>query len=323
MRILALHARHAGPWFFATFTLIPYHIPVLASEVAKLAEGCSRVVDCTVGGGGHAALLVESGAELFAIDRDPEALAAARERVGSDRGTWIEGGFGDEGVLKRVRSFAPDFVLLDLGVSSSQLDDDSRGFSFREGVPLDMRMTGGRGKTAAELLNRASEPQLAEIFRGYADERRWGRLARVIVRRRERQLFAVSDDLVNAIRDVLGPKSGPPDFARLFQAVRMAVNNEQAQLKCALPALLDALTSGGVLAVITYHSGEDRVVKHTFKEWARSCVCPPQLPVCTCRGSSLGAPVTRAPMLPTEEELSANPRARSAKLRGFRKANGS
>jgi 16S rRNA (cytosine1402-N4)-methyltransferase len=202
-------------------------------------------------------------------------------------------------------------------VSSHQLDVEGRGFTFRPGAPLDMRME-GRGSSAAELLNRLGEDALERLFADYGDERRARRLAREVVRRRERTPFAVSDDLVNAIRAVLGPRAGPGEFARLFQAVRIAVNDELAGLERALPAFRDALESRGALAVITYHSGEDRLVKLAFREWASACICPPHQPVCTCRGRPLGRLEPRKPIVPSESEVAANPRARSAKLRIFR-----
>jgi 16S rRNA (cytosine1402-N4)-methyltransferase len=219
------------------------------------------------------------------------------------------------------RRFRPEFVLLDLGVSSGQLDLDERGFSFRRGVPLDMRLS-GEGPTAADILNHRSAGALADIFRRYGDESRSRRLATRIVERRARQPFHTSDDLVNAIRSALGPRSGPSDFARLFQAVRIAVNDELGELERALPGLRDALVSEGRLAVITYHSGEDRIVKRAFRDWARVCVCPPPQPICTCRGRPLGRCDPRKPILPTPEEIRANRRARSAKLRAFRVVHG-
>lgn len=293
-----------------------FHEPVLAAEIAALAEGCRRVVDGTTGGGGHTQRFLALGASVLAVDRDPEALRHARTRVGDADVRWLEGGFADNEVLAAVAGFQPDFVLLDLGVSSHQLDADERGFTFRAGSLLDMRMGMG-GRTAADLLNAASRDELAHLFREYGDERRAPRLAAAIVRRRTTVPFAVSDDLVNAIRSVLGPRSGPSDFARLFQAVRIAVNDELGQLERALPALRDRLGAGGRLAVISYHSGEDRVVKRAFREWARSCICAPGQPVCTCRGRALGRLDPRRAVSPSTEEIAVNPRARSAKLRGF------
>lgn len=292
------------------------HVPVLADEVVRLAAGSQRAVDATAGDGGHTARLRALGAEVLAIDRDPDAIGRARERYGTDGMRWHCGRFGDDVTLAEIREFEPDLVLFDLGVSSRHLDDDARGFSFRPHVALDMRMDRD-GVTAAELLNRLSRPELVTLFRDAADERKAPKLAAAIVRRRERQPLSTSDDLVNAIRSALGPRSGPSDFARLFQAVRMAVNDELGQLQTALPAVRDSLVSGGRLLVISYHSGEDRIVKHAFKEWARSCVCPPALPICTCRGHPLGRVDPPRPVGPTDEEVTMNPRARSAKLRGF------
>ena len=294
-----------------------YHVPVLLGPVVAAAAGAERAVDATVGGGGHAAALLEAGLEVLAIDRDPEAIAFSRERLGNRGIVYLEAAYDSPAALDAVAAFHPGFVLLDLGVSSRQLDAAGRGFTFRPGAPLDMRME-GRGASAADLLNRLEEDALARVFAEYADERRARRLAREVARRRQRAPFAVSDDLVNAIRATLGPRSGPADFARLFQAVRIAVNDELDGLARALPRFRDALEPGGRLAVITYHSGEDRLVKLAFREWASACVCPPHQPVCTCRGRPLGRLEPRKPILPSEEEVAANPRARSAKLRIFR-----
>ncbi len=293
------------------------HVPVLAGEIARLARGRTRAVDCTLGAGGHAALLVAAGAQVLGVDADPAAVAAARERLDPTRATVHRGRFADPDVLAAIRTFHPDFILLDLGVSSYQLDNDARGFSFRPGIALDMRMDPQASKTGAQVLNQYPESALAQLFRDYGDERRARRLARVVARRRQARAFATSDQLVNAIREVLGPRSGPGDFARLFQAVRMEVNDERAQLEQALPALREALVPGGALVVISYHSGEDRMVKRAFAEWARACVCPPGQPVCTCRGNALGRLEPRRVTLPSAAEVAANPRARSARLRGF------
>jgi 16S rRNA (cytosine1402-N4)-methyltransferase len=295
------------------------HAPVLVEEVATLLSGCKRVLDGTVGAGGHAARLVAQGARVLGLDRDPDAVRAARLRLG-EAVRVLQADFSAAASEPDVREFRPDGILLDLGVSSPQLDDARRGFSFRPQTPLDMRMTAGSGPTAAEWLNAAAEPVLAVALRDWADERRARAIAREVVRRRATRPFATSDDLVGAIRAVLGPRSGPADFARIFQAVRIAVNGEIERLARALPELLEVLAAGGVLAVISYHSGEDRLVKHTMGEWARACICPPPQPVCTCRGRPLGAPLTRRPVRPAPGELRDNPRARSARLRAFRKA---
>ncbi len=294
-----------------------YHCPVLLGPLLAAAGQPVRAVDATLGDGGHAEALRDRGAEVLGIDRDPDAIAIARRRLGDRRMRYLEQPYASEEARHAVAEFAPDLVLLDLGVSSRQLDDDARGFSFRPGAPLDMRMSRA-GMSAADFLNRADEAALTATFAGDADERRARRLAREILRRRGRAPFRVSDDLVNAIRAVLGPQAGPPDFARLFQAVRIAVNHELDGLAAALPAFRDALVPGGLLAVISYHSGEDRVVKHAFQEWSRRCICPPAQPVCTCRGRPLGRAEPRKPLLPDAAEIEANPRARSAKLRLFR-----
>jgi len=299
-----------------TDAAVPYHVPVLLPEVLAAAGPARRVVDGTLGGGGHAAAFLDLGAEVLGIDRDKEALASARRRLGDQRMTYLEASFGSPEALEAVGRFRPDFILLDLGVSSHQLDDETRGFTFRPGAALDMRM-GREGLTAADWLNEADEEELRQVFREFGDERRAPALAREIVRRRARQPFATSDDLVNAIRAVLGPRSGPGDFARLFQAVRIAVNDELGGLAEALPALRDALAPGGGLAVISYHSGEDRIVKHLFRDWARACVCPPETPQCVCRGHPLGT-VAGRPVTAGDTEIAANPRARSARLRVFR-----
>lgn len=297
-----------------------YHLPVLADAVAALAAGRRRVLDATVGGGGHSATFLAAGAEVLAVDRDPDAIEAARRRLGADRITYLLGGFADPAVLAAVRAFRPDFALFDLGVSAHQLDTDARGFSFRRAVPLDMRM-GAAGPTAAQLLNERPVTALRQIFRDLGDEPRAARLARAIAERRARTPFATSDDLVGAIRRALGPRTGPADFARLFQAVRMAVNDEVTALAAALPAVRDALSPGGRLAVISYHSGEDRLVKTAFREWAASCHCPLRQPVCTCGARPRGLLLTRRASVAGEDEIAGNPRARSARLRAFEVAH--
>jgi len=293
-----------------------YHVPVLLTPVLEAARGASRVVDATLGDGGHAAALLGMGAQVLGIDRDPQAIAISRGRLGKSRMEYLQAPYGSPEALDTVARFGPDFILLDLGVSSRQLDDEGRGFTFRPGAPLDMRM-GPADDTAALLLNEAGAATLEQIFRDYGDERRARRLAAEIVRRRQRQRFSTSDDLVNSIRAVLGPQSGPGDFARIFQAVRIAVNGELEDLQRALPAYRDALKPEGRLSIITYHSGEDRLVKHAFRSWSAGCVCPPGLPVCICGSQPLGRVEPRKPVIPGSEELEANPRSRSAKLRTF------
>ena len=299
-----------------------FHVPALAGAVEEWVAGGRRAVDATVGGGGHAELLRAAGAQVLAIDRDPHALAAAQARLG-DRGvTYLHASFASAGALAAIQAFRPDRILLDLGVSSHQLDDATRGFTFRPGAPLDMRMTPGEGITGADVLNTSTEAALTDLFKNHADEPRARALARIVIRRRQHEPFLTSDDFVNAIREALGARSGPPDFARLFQAVRIAVNGEDEQLARALPALRDALAPGGRIAVITYHSGEDRLVKNAFRDWAKSCICPPRQPICTCRGRSLGRLLSKKGVTATAPEVAANPRARSAKLRAFETVDG-
>jgi 16S rRNA (cytosine1402-N4)-methyltransferase len=298
------------------------HRPVLLAPVLAAAEGARRVVDATLGDGGHAAELRRSGAEVLGIDRDPDAIAGSRARLGDNGMQYLRAAYSEPAALAAVAAFRPDFILLDLGVSSRQLDEAQRGFTFRPNAPLDMRMD-RQGLSAAEFLNTAAEAELARVFREYGDERQARRLAREIVRRRERHRFALSDDLVNAVRAVLGPRAGPPEFARLFQAVRIEVNDELAGLAAALPVFREALVAGGRLAVITYHSGEDRLVKQAFREWASSCVCPPGQPICTCRGRPLGRLTPRKPIVPASDEVAQNPRARSAHLRIFQAGDAS
>jgi len=301
-----------------------YHVPVLLAEVERLLADARTVLDCTLGGGGHSAALVDLGARVTGIDRDPRALAEARARLADaerdGRFRALLGNYADVDAAGLEPDARFDGILLDLGVSSHQFDDAARGFTFREGAPLDMRMGDDADTDAAGLLNAIDEVDLSALLRAYADEPRAARLAREIVRRRARRPFATADDLVDAIRAVLGPRSGAPDFARIFQAVRIAVNDELAGLERALPALRDRLTPGGVLAIIAYHSGEDRLVKNAFRDWSASCICPPKQVVCTCRGVPLGETLTKRPISAADDEVEVNARARSARLRAWRRA---
>jgi 16S rRNA (cytosine1402-N4)-methyltransferase len=302
-----------------------YHAPVLVDEVVSLLRHCRSALDCTLGGGGHSLALLESGVDFVTgLDRDPEAIAAARARLAPfERAGRFRAILGNYALVDEIPELGDarfDGVLLDLGVSSHQIDVPTRGFSFREGAPLDMRMGTDAAQTAAEILNARPERELIWVFKEYADERRAVRLAREVVRRRQTRVFSTSDDLVNAIRAALGPRAGPADFARIFQGVRIAVNDELAGLGRALPRLRDRLAPGGILAIIAYHSGEDRLVKLALREWSADCVCAPRQPVCSCRGRRLGQLVMRKAMGPAPDELTRNPRSRSAKLRAWRKA---
>lgn len=276
--------------------------------------------DGTLGGGGHTAAILDEGEEarVIGVDRDREALEEAKRRLApyGDRVTFVESDYA----TAAARAGEPlAGALLDLGISSHQIDEADRGFTFRRGAPLDMRMS-GRGATAADLLNELSESELADVFYRYGEERRSRRLAAEIVKRRRTQRFETSDDLVAAMTVALGGHLSERTKARIFQALRIAVNEELSQLESALPVLRDRLGAGGVLVVISYHSLEDRAVKERFRDWSRACTCPPELPVCVCGGRAAGALLTRKPVVPSESEVSTNPRARSAKLRAWRKA---
>jgi 16S rRNA (cytosine1402-N4)-methyltransferase len=301
----------------------PYHAPVLVDAVLSACALTTTVLDGTLGGGGHTAALLGAGKRVTALDRDPAAIAVASDRLHDDleRGALdiVQCNYADVAVIPALTGRTFDAILLDLGVSSRQLDDDARGFSFRMGAPLDMRMD-ARGTSAAEWLNHSDETTLVQAFRAYGDEPRAGRLARQVIERRTLRPFVLSDDFVNAIRATLGARSGPSDFARLFQALRIAVNDELAGLARALPALRDRLSPGGLFLVMAYHSGEDRLVKHAFREWSTACTCPPRAPFCQCDGVALGTLHTRKAIVADAGEIALNPRARSAHLRIWQRA---
>ena len=301
-----------------------YHAPVLVEEVSALFVGAREVLDCTLGGGGHSEALLAAGSSVVAVDRDEAAIDEARKRLASyetsGRFLAVRGNFAELDRIPELAGRSFDGILADLGVSSHQIDADERGFSFRPGALLDMRMDRRSTTTAAELLNTLDETELSQIFRDYGDEPRASRLAREIVRRRDRRPMHVSDDLVDAIRGAFGARMGPGDFARLFQAVRIAVNDELRTLERALPLLRDKLKPRGRLAFISYHSGEDRLVKHTMREWSKSCICPPRQLQCTCRGKALGELITKRALIASGHETALNPRSRSARLRAWQSA---
>jgi len=305
-----------------------FHEPVMARQVLEFLQpsGNGAYLDATVGGGGHTRRILEAcgACTVVAVDRDPRALSEVRGSLDdlAYRIQFIEGSFDtvSQTLLKDdAGSFAG--ALLDLGVSSHQLDEDGRGFAFRRGVALDMRMSGDAddAPTAADLLNEADVDRLRTIFREYGEEPRAARLAREVVRRRDRRPFATSDDLVAALSAALDRAPSQRDKARIFQAVRIAVNGELEALELALPRIRDLLSDRGTLVVISYHSLEDRAVKLAFREWSASCICPPRLPVCACRGKALGRTLTRRPLRPMGTEVAANPRSRSARFRAWTK----
>jgi 16S rRNA (cytosine1402-N4)-methyltransferase len=302
------------------------HEPVMPEEVLRYLgpERGGAFLDATIGGAGHAVRLLEAGPDVrvIGIDQDVEAVVAAGRRLArfADRASVRLANFRDIGRLEggadaEIKDLAG--ALFDLGVSSHQIDTPARGFSFRPGTSLRMRMGGttGEGEPAADFLNHATEQELGRAFREYGDERRWRALAREVGRRRRVRPFQTSDDLVGALTAVLRRHASEREKARLFAAVRIAVNDELAALSEGLEVVRERLSPGGRLVAISYHSLEDRIVKHAFREWARECVCPPALPECRCRGVSLGRVVTRKPVTPGEEEKARNPRARSARLR--------
>lgn len=305
--------------------LSSYHESVMGDEVLDFLgpRDGGFYLDGTLGGGGHTRLILEacSGCRVLGVDRDPEALEEARSSLADHRAgvRFLQARFDEAPLDPEVRDRGLDGALLDLGVSSHQLDDDARGFAFRRGVALDMRM-GASEIDARTLLAQADQETLTRVFRDYGEEPRARRLAGEIVKRRATEPLETSDDLVAALTVVLGRPASAKEKARIFQAVRIAVNEELEALGAALPAIRDVMTAGGVMVVIAYHSLEDRVVKNAFREWSRSCVCPPELPACVCRGEALGETLTRKVVRPGDDEIERNPRARSARLRAWRRA---
>ena len=292
-------------------------------ELLRPAPG-NVIVDCTVGGGGHASALlprIVPGGRLIGIDRDPRTLATARDRLApfGDAVTLVHGNFGDLGViLAGLDLGGVDAVLFDLGVSSFQLDEPERGFTYRTDAPLDMRMDPGSTTSAAEIVNTWPAQELARILREFGEERWAGRIAAAIVRAREKAPLSTTGELAAVVKDAIpaaARRSGPHPARRTFQALRIAVNAELDALRQGLAAAIDALLPGGRVAVISFHSLEDRIVKRTFAELAAGCQCPPELPECRCGRQARLRVLTRKPVTPTHDEVAANPRARSARLR--------
>jgi 16S rRNA (cytosine1402-N4)-methyltransferase len=308
----------------------PDHAPVLAEEVRELldVQPGDTVVDATFGAGGHAAALaadLKGEGRLIAIDRDPTVRpyfeqfrrrAGVQARFLRGQASVVLGQLADNDV-------GADAILFDLGVSSMQLDRPERGFSYAADAPLDMRMDTGAEVSARELVNEAGERELTKIFRSYGEERYAKQIARAIARRRRKQPFERTGELVETIKAAI---PAPARFGdghparRVFQALRIAVNDELEELEEALPAAVDMLGPGGRIAVISFHSLEDRIVKRYFRDQERGCICPPDLPVCACGREPVLRVLTRRPVRPRPDELEANPRAASARLRVAAKA---
>ena len=301
------------------------HVPVLADEVRRLldVQPGEAVVDATFGAGGHAELLaldLRGTGRFVAIDRDPSArqyFERFRKRAGV-QARFLRGEFATVLDQLATNDVRVDAILLDLGVSSMQLDRPERGFSYAADAPLDMRMDPSAAETAADIVNHAPERELQEIFRRYGEERYARQIARAIGRRRRREPFARTGELVDVIKTAIPTPArfgeGHP-ARRVFQALRIAVNDELGQLEEALPAAVRLLRPRGRIAVISFHSLEDRIVKRFFRAEARGCVCPPDFPVCACgKDPALRVLTTRA-VRPDAREIALNPRSSSARLR--------
>jgi 16S rRNA (cytosine1402-N4)-methyltransferase len=301
------------------------HVPVLADEVRQLLaiEPGETVVDATFGAGGHAALLaadLRGEGRLIAIDRDPTARAyfdRFRKQTGI-QGRFLRGDFSI--VLEQLadNGARADAILFDLGVSSMQIDRPERGFSYAADAALDMRMDPSADYSARELVNEASERELTHIFRQYGEERYAKQIARAIARRRREQPFERTGELVETIKNAI---PAPARFGdghpakRVFQALRIAVNDELTALEDALPAAVDLLKPGGRLAVISFHSLEDRIVKRFLRDQEHGCTCPPDFPVCVCGQEPVLRATPRRAIRPSARETASNPRAASARLR--------
>ena len=288
-----------------------------------------RYIDGTVGLGGHTEAVLSRfpGTQVLGIDRDSDALGLAQKRLAvfGDRATLVRGSYGSMGQHAVAMGWdRVDGVLLDVGISSMQLDTANRGFSHRLDGPLDMRMDRRGPVTAATIVNTWNEDQLTDVFRRYGEERRARRVARAIVIQREERPFARTIELAELLKRVVGQRRGPalPPATRCFQALRIAVNRELAELENGLAGALELLRPGGRLVVISFHSLEDRIVKHLFRHEAATCVCPPGLPVCVCGKSATLRILTRKPLRPSADEVTMNRRAASAKLRAAERLEG-
>ena len=298
------------------------HIPVLFTETIDSLQikPDGIYVDCTAGGGGHSAAILErlSNGRLIAIDRDPQAIEVLTERFAGDaRVTVVKDNFANiASVLRSLQIKAVDGVLADLGVSSHQLDDGARGFSFHQDAALDMRMS-MEGMSAADVVNTYSEPELADILFRYGEEKFARSIARAIVRSREKKPIETTFELIDIIKSAMPAKAmrDAHPARRSFQAIRIEVNKELSALPDALEDMFGCLNVGGVLSVISFHSLEDGCVKGKFKEFTQGCTCPKEFPICVCGKKPQLRLVNRKPILPSAQELEENPRSRSAKLR--------
>ena len=301
------------------------HVPVLADEVRELlaVQPGETVVDATFGAGGHARLLAEDLAgqgKLVAIDRDP-SVKAQFDRFKAGAGVdvrFLRGAFAIVLGQLAANGIKADAILMDIGVSSMQIDRPERGFSYATDAPLDMRMDPSGEVTAATIVNTWDERELATIFRRFGEERYAGPIARAIVRRRAEQAFFRTGDLVDVVKAAIPTPArfgeGHP-AKRVFQALRIAVNDELGQLEAALPAAVEMLRPGGRLAVISFHSLEDRIVKQFMVAGAKGCTCPPDFPICVCGKEPELRLLTRKPVRPSAAETDLNPRAASSRLR--------
>ena len=308
------------------------HVPVLANEVREslAVQPGETVVDATFGAGGHSALLVgdlRGRGKLIAIDRDPTVRTYFErlERSSGVQARLLRGDFSVVLAQLAENGVSADAILLDLGVSSMQLDRPERGFSYATDAPLDMRMDSSQDLDARAIVNEWPEKELVTIFRKFGEERYARQIAKAIVRRRREEPFERTAELVDTIRAAI---PAPARFGeghpakRVFQALRIAVNDELGSLETALPAALAMLRPGGRLAVISFHSLEDRIVKHFLRERERGCTCPPDFPVCVCGHEPELRAIQRRPVRASETEVAANPRAASARLRAAVKNTG-